>query len=130
MQGNGDPELRDQSIAELVKQLTEQTKVLARQEIELAKAELGEKGRKAGIGADVKAQARSKVDDARQRARDTVEAVRDKVAPAGNGSPAPTPDPSAIRRQLRQAAADDPIAVRVLCAFAAGVLVGVLVKRR
>jgi uncharacterized membrane protein YqjE len=51
MQGNGDPELRDQSIAELVKQLTEQTKVLARQEIELAKAELGEKGRKAGIGA-------------------------------------------------------------------------------
>jgi len=51
MQGNGDTELRDQPIAELVKQLTEQTKVLARQEIELAKAELGEKGKRAGIGA-------------------------------------------------------------------------------
>jgi len=48
MPSNGDA---DQSIAELVKQLTEQTKVLARQEIELAKAELGEKGKKAGLGA-------------------------------------------------------------------------------
>ena len=43
--------LQDQSIADLVKQLTEQTKTLARQEIELAKAELTEKGRKAGLGA-------------------------------------------------------------------------------
>jgi hypothetical protein len=48
---NGDPALRDQSVAELVKQLTEQTKTLARQEIELAKAELGEKGKKVGMGA-------------------------------------------------------------------------------
>jgi MFS family permease len=43
--------LQDQSIADLVKQLTEQTKTLARQEIELAKAELTEKGKKAGLGA-------------------------------------------------------------------------------
>jgi uncharacterized membrane protein YqjE len=43
--------LRDQSVAELVRQLTEQTRTLARQEIELAKAELTEKGRKAGLGA-------------------------------------------------------------------------------
>jgi uncharacterized membrane protein YqjE len=50
-EANGDPALRDQSVAELVKQLTEQTKTLARQEIELAKAELGEKGKKVGIGA-------------------------------------------------------------------------------
>jgi len=50
MPGNGDSELRDQPIADLVKQLTEQTKVLARQEIELAKAELSEKGKKAGLG--------------------------------------------------------------------------------
>jgi putative superfamily III holin-X len=50
MPPNGDTGLRDQSIADLVKQLTEQTKLLARQEIELAKAELTEKGKKAGIG--------------------------------------------------------------------------------
>jgi uncharacterized membrane protein YqjE len=44
-------ELQDQSVADLVKQLTEQTKTLARQEIELAKAELAEKGKRAGLGA-------------------------------------------------------------------------------
>jgi hypothetical protein len=48
--GNGS-ELQDRSVPDLVKQLTEQTKTLARQEIELAKAELTEKGKKAGLGA-------------------------------------------------------------------------------
>jgi MFS family permease len=37
--------------AELVKQLSEQTSRLARQEVELAKAELAAKGKRAGIGA-------------------------------------------------------------------------------
>ncbi len=41
----------EESISELVKQLTEQTSRLARQEIELAKAELAIKGKRAGIGA-------------------------------------------------------------------------------
>jgi MFS family permease len=39
------------TVAELVKRLSEQTSKLARQEIELAKAELGEKGKRAGQGA-------------------------------------------------------------------------------
>ncbi len=39
------------SLAELVKQLSEQTSRLARQEVELAKAELTEKGKRAGLGA-------------------------------------------------------------------------------
>jgi membrane protein len=39
------------SMAELVKQLSEQTSRLARQEVELAKAELQEKGKRAGLGA-------------------------------------------------------------------------------
>lgn len=43
--------LRDQPVSDLVKQLTEQTKTLVQQEIELAKAELTEKGKKAGLGA-------------------------------------------------------------------------------
>ena len=47
--GNGS-QLQDRSVPDLVKQLTEQTKTLARQEIELAKAELTEKGKHAGIG--------------------------------------------------------------------------------
>jgi MFS family permease len=39
------------SVAELVKQLSEQTSRLARQEVELAKAELAVKGKRAGVGA-------------------------------------------------------------------------------
>lgn len=39
------------SVAELVKQLSEQTSRLARQEVELAKAELTAKGKRAGVGA-------------------------------------------------------------------------------
>jgi predicted phage tail protein len=38
------------SIAELVKQLSEQTSRLAREEVELAKAELAVKGKRAGLG--------------------------------------------------------------------------------
>ncbi len=41
----------EQPVAELVKQLSEQTSRLARQEVELAKAELAMKGKRAGIGA-------------------------------------------------------------------------------
>ena len=48
---NGDRELRDQPVGDLVKQLSEQTTELVRKEVELAKAELAEKGKRAGIGA-------------------------------------------------------------------------------
>jgi MFS family permease len=41
----------DASIGELVKQLSEQSSRLARQEVELAKAELAIKGKQAGVGA-------------------------------------------------------------------------------
>src|ERR671934_950876 len=41
----------DPSVAELVKELSEQTSRLARQEVELAKAELAVKGKRAGMGA-------------------------------------------------------------------------------
>jgi nitrate/nitrite transporter NarK len=39
------------SLAELIKQLSEQSSRLARQEVELAKAELAYKGKQAGLGA-------------------------------------------------------------------------------
>jgi MFS family permease len=48
--GNGQRQA-DQSVAELVKQLADQTSTLVRQEMELAKAELRQKGKLAGIGA-------------------------------------------------------------------------------
>ena len=51
MARNGDPdEMRDRPVGELLKQLASETTTLVRQEIELAKAEFAEKGRKAGPG--------------------------------------------------------------------------------
>jgi len=48
----GDTEdLRDRSLGELLRQLSEQTTRLVHQELELAKAELQQKGRQAGAGA-------------------------------------------------------------------------------
>jgi uncharacterized membrane protein YqjE len=44
-------DLRDQSFGELFKQLSQQTSTLVRQEVELARTELKEKGRSAGPGA-------------------------------------------------------------------------------
>jgi uncharacterized membrane protein YqjE len=48
--GDGD-DLRDRSLGELLKQLSEQTTRLVHQELELAKAELTQKGKQAGMGA-------------------------------------------------------------------------------
>jgi uncharacterized membrane protein YqjE len=43
-------ELRDQSIGELLKQLSEQTATLVRQELDLARVEMQQKGKRAGVG--------------------------------------------------------------------------------
>ena len=43
-------DLKERSLPELLKQLSQETATLVRQEIELAKAEVSEKGKKAGIG--------------------------------------------------------------------------------
>jgi hypothetical protein len=51
MEHNGGTDLRDRPMGELVKQLAQETSTLVRQEIELAKAEVTEKGRQAGMGA-------------------------------------------------------------------------------
>ena len=44
-------DLRDRPIGELLKELSNQTTTLVRQELELAKAEMADKGKKAGLGA-------------------------------------------------------------------------------
>ncbi|MBX5469137.1 MAG: phage holin family protein [Thermoleophilaceae bacterium] len=49
VEGGGD--LRDRSVPQLLRQLSQETTQLVRQEIELAKAEMTEKGRKASVGA-------------------------------------------------------------------------------
>ena len=46
-----DDDLRDRSLGELLRQLSEQTTRLVHQELELAKAELQQKGKQAGMGA-------------------------------------------------------------------------------
>ena len=51
MTARPDNELRDHSTGELLKELSDQTTTLVKQEIELAKAELTQKGKKAGVGA-------------------------------------------------------------------------------
>ncbi|MDO9353766.1 MAG: phage holin family protein [Solirubrobacteraceae bacterium] len=48
---DGRPEQRDESIGALLKQLSEQTTTLVKQELELARAELTEHGKRAGVGA-------------------------------------------------------------------------------
>ena len=50
MQDRTNDDLRDRPIGELMKQLAQETTTLVRQEIELAKAEVTEKGKKAGVG--------------------------------------------------------------------------------
>lgn len=47
----GSNQLGDESVGDLVKQLSEQTATLVRQEMKLAQTELQEKGKRAGIGA-------------------------------------------------------------------------------
>ena len=51
MTDRGDAAASQASLAELIKQLSEQSSRLARQEVELAKAELAVKGNRAGMGA-------------------------------------------------------------------------------
>jgi nitrate/nitrite transporter NarK len=46
-----DNDLRDRPVGELLRQLSQETTTLVKQEIDLAKAEMTEKGKQAGIGA-------------------------------------------------------------------------------
>ncbi len=47
---NNNNELRDRPVGELLKQLSQETTTLVKQELELAKAEMAEKGKQAGTG--------------------------------------------------------------------------------
>jgi uncharacterized membrane protein YqjE len=49
--GPDQADLRERPLGELLKQLSEETTQLVHQELELAKAELAQKGRQAGLGA-------------------------------------------------------------------------------
>jgi uncharacterized membrane protein YqjE len=49
--GTVQDELSDRPVGELLKELSTQTTTLVRQELELAKAEMAEKGKQAGLGA-------------------------------------------------------------------------------
>lgn len=47
----GEDDLRDRPIGELLKQLSQETSTLVKQELDLAKAEMAQKGKQAGLGA-------------------------------------------------------------------------------
>ena len=49
--GSNNNDLHDRPVGDLLKQLSQETTTLVKQEIDLAKAELSEKGKQAGIGA-------------------------------------------------------------------------------
>jgi uncharacterized membrane protein YqjE len=49
--GHDQEHLREQSVGDLLKQLSQETTTLVRKELELAKAEVTEKGKQAGVGA-------------------------------------------------------------------------------
>jgi len=49
--GSQRAELREQGLGDLVRELSSQVSTLVHQEVELAKVELSEKGKKAGVGA-------------------------------------------------------------------------------
>ncbi len=49
-QGGAPPPLHDRPVGELLSQLAEQTSTLVRQELELFKAEMAAKGKRAGLG--------------------------------------------------------------------------------
>ena len=49
--GHKQDDLREHSIGDLLKQLSQETTTLVRKELELAKAEVTEKGKQAGLGA-------------------------------------------------------------------------------
>ena len=49
--GNGNNDLPGRPVGELLKQLSQETTTLVKQEIDLAKAEMSEKGKQAGVGA-------------------------------------------------------------------------------
>ena len=51
MTARPDNELRDHSTGELLRELSDHTTTLVKQEVDLAKAELAEKGKRAGVGA-------------------------------------------------------------------------------
>src|SRR3954462_1044562 len=50
-EGTVQDELRDRPVGELLKELSQETTTLVRKELELAKAEMAEKGKQAGLGA-------------------------------------------------------------------------------
>jgi hypothetical protein len=49
--GNGNNDLHGRPVGELLKQHSQETTTLVKQEIDLAKAEMSEKGKQAGVGA-------------------------------------------------------------------------------
>jgi ElaB/YqjD/DUF883 family membrane-anchored ribosome-binding protein len=95
-----------------------------RREIDQTREELGETVEALATKADVKAQARAKVDETKERFSRKAEDAKEKIAGA-------SPDQAkAAASNVATTATDRPMPFMVAGAFAAGLILGLLVARR
>ena len=128
----------------------EQTREELGDTVEALAAKTDVKARSRAKVDDAKDQAKAKVDEAKQRALSKLDAAKARVN-ASHGDPAPpapggayvsTGVPGAgsgpdvkqraadVKRQVARTASDNPVATRIVAAFAAGLLTGLILRRR
>jgi len=103
-----------------------------RDEIEHTREELGETVEALAAKTDVKAQAKAKIEDVKHDAKAKVADVKDRAASAKGSTTTPEVKQraTAVGGQLKRTAAENPVTTKIAGAFLAGLLTGVLLKRR
>ncbi len=103
-----------------------------REEIEQTREELGETVEALAAKTDVKARAKAKIEDVKHDAKTKVAAVKERAASADPSTTTPEikQRATAVGGQLKRTAAENPVTTKIACAFVAGLLAGVLLKRR
>ena len=103
-------------------------------DIEQTRRELGETAAALAQKADVKGQAKAKVEDvkdqARERAQSVKESAREKREALGQKTRETTPESAgAAAQQVAGTAKENPVPLAIAGAFAAGLVVGWILKR-
>jgi len=102
-----------------------------REEIAKTREELGETVEALAAKTDVKRQAKAKVQDTKEQLRTKLDAVKERVGATADG--AAVHAPASARegaQQITSTAANNPAVVAMIGAFAAGLLLGLLIGRR
>lgn len=102
-----------------------------RSDIAGTREELGETVEALAAKTDVKAQAQDRVEEAKAQARSRVESVKERAESARDAAGERTPDSAAQGLDdLKRKASENPAQSAAIGAFAAGVLVGLILGRR